>query len=350
MNNYLVSVIIPVYNGVGNGIEDCLNSILCQDLLEKEIIVIDDFSTDNSIQIVNLMLKKTSVNFTIKSHDSNQGLSKSLNEGLNISGGKYKLIIQQDCALVGKSELRESIEYMEKENIKVLVGRTATNFNALNNYQKLFKIRISEASKIDIGNNRVYITQLKCDLFRAEVFSSIGQFDYVHKTVGQDFVLSSRLFKSNIEMYTFDKFLFRIKYEGEKSFKSICTKEFRYAIAVPYISSTWKNDNFLRRSIDLQSKSKVKERLLNVILPFLFILGILIYSLSNNNLVLYYVIIVVSFWIIIALGRIIPVFWMGNKKKTVVFYSLMYLVTDFIYFTGVLVGLVYLIKIDIFKK
>ena len=350
MKNYLVSVIIPVYNGVGNGIEDCLNSVISQDIMEKEIIVIDDFSTDNSNQIINLMLKKTSVNFTIKSHDTNQGLSKSLNEGLNISSGKYILIIQQDCALIGKSELRDSIEYMEKENIKVLVGSTATNFNSLNDYQKLFKIRISETSEIQIRNNKIYITQLKCDLFKAEVFSTIGEFDYVHKTVGQDFVLSSRLFKNNIEMYTFYKFLFKIRYEGEKSFKSICLKEFRYALAVPYISSIWKNDQFLRRSIDIQAKSKVKERLLNIILPFLFLLGFFTFSLYSNNIVLYSIIIVGISWILIALSRIIPVFLTYNKKRTVVFYSFLYLVTDFIYFTGFLVGLVYLIKVKIFKK
>lgn len=350
MENCLISIIIPIYNGSTSGIENCLKSILEQDILEKEIIIIDDCSSDNSIETINLMLKQTSVNYTIKNHDSNLGLSKSLNEGLNISKGIYKLIIQQDCALIEKSELRDSIEYMEGRNIKVLVGSPVINFNSLNDYQKIFKIRISESSNNKEKDNRIYITQLKCDLFKAEIFSIIGPFDSMHKTVGQDFVLSSKLFNNYIEMYTFENFSFRIQYEGEKTFKSICLKEFRYALAVPYISSIWRKNRFLKDSDSLQTKSKVIERFLNILFPILLLLVISTYFIYNSNLILFFIIIVLIVWIVRAFSRIIPVFWNSTKKWKIVLYSILYVFIDFFYSIGFLVGIAYLIKINFLRN
>ena len=47
----LISVIVPVYN-TAQYIEECLLSIVAQDYKNLEIIVVDDGSTDNSLQIV----------------------------------------------------------------------------------------------------------------------------------------------------------------------------------------------------------------------------------------------------------------------------------------------------------
>lgn len=55
-----VSVIIPVYN-VEKYLKECLDSIVNQTLKEIEIICIDDGSTDNSLKILRIMLKKMSV-------------------------------------------------------------------------------------------------------------------------------------------------------------------------------------------------------------------------------------------------------------------------------------------------
>ena len=46
-----ISIIIPVYN-VENYLEECLNSVLCQDYKDFEIICINDGSTDTSTDIL----------------------------------------------------------------------------------------------------------------------------------------------------------------------------------------------------------------------------------------------------------------------------------------------------------
>ena len=57
MNTPLVSVIVPIYN-VEQYLHRCLNSLAHQTLNEIEIIVIDDGSTDNSLNIAKSFEKK----------------------------------------------------------------------------------------------------------------------------------------------------------------------------------------------------------------------------------------------------------------------------------------------------
>ena len=53
----LISIIIPIYN-CENFISKCLNSIINQDYLNTEILLIDDGSTDDSYKICNSYAKK----------------------------------------------------------------------------------------------------------------------------------------------------------------------------------------------------------------------------------------------------------------------------------------------------
>lgn len=51
MSNPTVSVIIPVYNAQ-EGIKQCLNSLLNQSFTDFEIILLNDGSTDNSLEVI----------------------------------------------------------------------------------------------------------------------------------------------------------------------------------------------------------------------------------------------------------------------------------------------------------
>ena len=47
----LLSIIVPVYN-VGSFLPKCINSIISQTFTDFELILVDDGSTDNSVEIV----------------------------------------------------------------------------------------------------------------------------------------------------------------------------------------------------------------------------------------------------------------------------------------------------------
>ncbi len=59
-NNILVSIIIVNFNNV-KLLKDCLNSIFNQNYKNKQIIVVDDNSNDNSLNVLNKYKKKITI-------------------------------------------------------------------------------------------------------------------------------------------------------------------------------------------------------------------------------------------------------------------------------------------------
>ena len=69
---YSLSVIIPVYN-TEQYIERCIESLINQTLNNIEIIIIDDGSTDKSLEIINSFKEKYSHMRVITQSNSGQG-------------------------------------------------------------------------------------------------------------------------------------------------------------------------------------------------------------------------------------------------------------------------------------
>lgn len=83
-----VSIIIPVYN-VAPYVEECIQSVLRQDYKNLEIIIIDDCGTDNSMELVEKLVKNSSRDIVILKHDYNKGLSAARNTGIRRATGDY---------------------------------------------------------------------------------------------------------------------------------------------------------------------------------------------------------------------------------------------------------------------
>lgn len=93
----LVSVVIPVYN-VEDYIVDCLNSIQNQSFKQFEVVIVNDGSTDSTMEIVNDYLKNVSFKYTVI-NQQNRGIAASRNVGLNASKGKYIIFVDSDDML-----------------------------------------------------------------------------------------------------------------------------------------------------------------------------------------------------------------------------------------------------------
>lgn len=92
-NNLFVSVIMPAYN-VEKYIESAIESILVQSYKNFEFIIVDDCSTDGTLEIVKNIRKKDKRIILIE-NKQNLGVTKSLNKALELSNGKY--IIRMDA-------------------------------------------------------------------------------------------------------------------------------------------------------------------------------------------------------------------------------------------------------------
>jgi len=94
---YLFSVIIPTYNRADE-INELLISLSKQTISENEfeIIVVDDGSTDNTIEIVEVIKKNTSLRITTVQQD-HKGPGEARNLGMEVAKGKYYVFIDSDC-------------------------------------------------------------------------------------------------------------------------------------------------------------------------------------------------------------------------------------------------------------
>lgn len=94
---YLVSVIIPIYN-VSEHIESSLRSALNQTFTSIEYILVDDRGSDNSMQIVNAIISMHERKNDIKviQHENNKGLSAARNTGMKYAQGKFLFFMDSD--------------------------------------------------------------------------------------------------------------------------------------------------------------------------------------------------------------------------------------------------------------
>jgi len=85
---------VPSYNHAPF-IEECLNSIINQTLQPKKLLVIDDGSKDDSPRIIERVLKDCPFDAELIVRE-NRGLCATLNQGLDLSDGKYFAYIGSD--------------------------------------------------------------------------------------------------------------------------------------------------------------------------------------------------------------------------------------------------------------
>ena len=89
----LVSIIVPIYNS-DNYLDRCLKSILCQTYINLEIILINDGSTDTSLNICKEYIEKDSRVILIDK--INEGVSIARNTGIQKSTGDYIAFLDAD--------------------------------------------------------------------------------------------------------------------------------------------------------------------------------------------------------------------------------------------------------------
>ena len=136
------SIIVPVYN-VEEYIDECLSSIFNQSYKDFEVIVVDDGTKDNSMDIVN----KYDVTVV---KEENSGLSTARNNGVKKAKGEYLLFVDSDDYL--EKDLLKNVNDNLEDNpdivrfqIKEITGNKETNyeeepFNTINGVDAFSKI------------------------------------------------------------------------------------------------------------------------------------------------------------------------------------------------------------------
>lgn len=104
-----VSVIIPAYNCEGF-IAQCINSVLEQDIESYEILVCDDYSSDNTYQE---LLNFTDPRIKLFKNTTNLGKVKTVEKLLSLANGEYCTILDSDD-YIASDKLSKQTSFLDK--------------------------------------------------------------------------------------------------------------------------------------------------------------------------------------------------------------------------------------------
>ena len=112
----LLSVIIPVYNAE-KYLHKCISSVLNQNLKDIEVILVDDGSTDNSLNIIKAYKEADSRVKFITQKQLYAGVAR--NNGLKVANGKFIHFLDSDD-FVSKDGYRKIIDLMESRDLEFI--------------------------------------------------------------------------------------------------------------------------------------------------------------------------------------------------------------------------------------
>ena len=143
-----VSVLMIIHNQAYY-LHKGLRSIQNQSLKNIEIIIIDDCSEDNSIDLIK-NYQKEDERIILISHDTNEGKIKSRSDGVRIAKGKYIALIDGDDALIHKDIIKNSLYIAQKGNLDCV--QFLINYYRYGKFEEII-------TEFNFTNNSYIITQ-----------------------------------------------------------------------------------------------------------------------------------------------------------------------------------------------
>lgn len=170
----LVSIVITCYN-YGNYIEACLSSAISQTYKNKEIIVIDDGSTDNTKEKVEPYIERDGI---IYYRQDNRGQASAKNKGIELSKGDFIAFLDADDIWENK-KIEKQIKLFNKNSIGVVYSKAKymdENGNIIN-----IKIKNKYLQPVsgDVTKNLFYdnFVPFSSSVVRKTCFENFGVFD-----------------------------------------------------------------------------------------------------------------------------------------------------------------------------
>lgn len=118
-----ISIIIPIYK-VEQYIERCIQSVITQIFTDYEVILVDDASPDNALQVAENLLQKSSIEFQAVKHPKNRGLAATRNSGIAVAKGEYIMFMDSDDDLASTQVLQWFYDATQRGDFDLITAKT----------------------------------------------------------------------------------------------------------------------------------------------------------------------------------------------------------------------------------
>ena len=181
METTQISIVIPNFNGI-KFIKECLNSVKNQKISYYEVIIIDNASTDGSVEY----LKHNYPEFILIENKENLGFAAAVNQGIKLSNGEYIFLLNNDTEL-GVKCISNLINCIEKDETIFGVSSKMIQFQDRNHIDDAgdeytilgwtHKVGNNKSTKLYYSEREIFSACAGAALYRRNVFDIIGYFD-----------------------------------------------------------------------------------------------------------------------------------------------------------------------------
>lgn len=235
MTGPLFSILVVNYNH-GSYIRDCIESIVTQNFLDYELLIVDAASSDNSVEIIKEY--NSSINWWISEPDNGQ--SEAFNKGFRRAKGQYLLWVNADDILL-PGALKNSNDLIQNTNCDWIAGNTIF-------FDKDRKIiKCSRGTRwLHFANGGCFIPVFgpSC-IFRSSILKEVGGFDEsLFYSMDTDLWIRFRI--KGYKYYRLEKYIwgFRIHTQSKTSETHMGKKIDKMELEKKLIESRYSNDKF----------------------------------------------------------------------------------------------------------
>lgn len=303
-----VSIVIPTLNEE-KYIDKCLNSLIANDYENKEIIIVDGLSDDNTKEIVN-QIKNENNNINIRIIDNELKITPvALNLGIREATGDY-IMIAGAHTTYSKNYISACIKRLEDNKCDIAGGTVITKPGKETTIAKSIANVLSHpfgvgGAKYRTGNEKEeYVDTVAYGIYKREVFEKVGLFKPELKR-NQDIEMNLRLKKAGMRIMLVPEA--KSYYYARDNYKDLIKNNFQNGLWV--ILST----HYSKKAYSLRH-----------IIPLLFVLFLILGTIAS----IFSPIIRIPFLIILSLYLILSIYFsinvaMKNKNLKLFFSTLL---------------------------
>ena len=220
-----VSVIMGVYN-VGDTLAEAMDSLFSQTFNDFEVIICDDGSKDNTIEVVTSYLNKYPKQIILLKNKKNLGLNYTLNRCLDVATGEYIARMDGDDISVPE-RFEKQVRFLDEHPEYSIVSSPMVLFDEKGDFRTTTAIEFPK--KVDCVKSNPFCHAPV--MIRAEAYKKIGGYTVNKKMLRvEDVDLWFKLCAAGYRGYNFQEPLYKMRDDRDATSR----RKFKYRLNSTY--------------------------------------------------------------------------------------------------------------------